>query len=257
MLKKIIVNADDWGLHSSINEAIVDGVNIGCINGISVCVNGTASDINTLRYLYQKGIRIGLHLTWVGEPWLTKKVQFHNWKNFLIAYLLNKKNFINDIIIESEAQLNKLVEAGIIPSHIDSHQHLHVLPELWEYVNLVALKIDNCNVRSCYVKDRKWIKKGVSGKMLQKFASKNFNEEQSFFSCAGIKYSGNNTLATIKKEINENSSNFIELIVHPGKSNQELSSKFPKWNYNWEAEYHLLMSPEFIPFITRSGYLFV
>ena len=256
-MKKIIVNADDWGLHSSINEAIVDGVNIGSINGISVCVNGQATDIKTLRYLYQKGIRIGLHLTWVGEPWLTKKVQFSNWKNFIIHYLLNKKNFIKDIIIESEAQLNKLVEAGIIPSHIDSHQHLHVLPELWEHVNLVASKIDNCNVRSCYVKDRNWIKNGILGKMLQKFANKNCDEEQFFFSCAGIKYSGNNTLSTIKKEINENSSDSLELILHPGKNNNELRSKFPKWNYNWEGEYELLKEPEFMSYLTERGYVFI
>lgn len=254
-MKNLLVNADDWGLHSSINQAIIDCVNKGSVNSISVSVNGQNPDMKALKELYKKGVHIGLHLTWVGEPWITKKTTITNWQFFFIYYIKNKKKFLKSLMYESEIQLNRLLDVGIIPNHIDSHQHLHAIPKIWEYVNLIASNFRTCRVRSCYVENKNWTKRGMSGTCLQKLAQHNTKTETTFFKCAGIRYSGNNSLSNLTLELNENTSDFLELIVHPGKSNERLNRKYSNWNYNWENEYNILMSHDFINLINSNNYL--
>ena len=254
-MKKLLVNADDWGLHPSINQAIIDCANIGSVNSVSVSVNGQTLDMKALKDLYEKGIHIGLHLTWVGEPWITKKINILNWQDFLIYYIINKKSFLKSLMSESEIQLNTLLNAGIIPSHIDSHQHLHAIPKIWQYVNSMASNFSACRVRSCCVDNENWTKRGMSGTCLQKLAHHNTKTETTFFKCAGIRYSGNNSLSNLTLELNENISDFLELIVHPGKSNEKLNQKYSNWNYNWANEYNTLMSSDFLLLIKGNNYV--
>ena len=46
----------------------------------------------------------------------------------------------DEIQDEFEQQILKLKSKGIKISHIDSHQHIHLLPGIWKIINLLALK---------------------------------------------------------------------------------------------------------------------
>ena len=76
----ILVNADDFGLHRDINRGILDCVERGRVQSVSFSPIGRAIDWPKLAELARQGVRTGIHVTLVGEPWGTDGRLFKNWK---------------------------------------------------------------------------------------------------------------------------------------------------------------------------------
>ena len=66
-MKQLIINADDFGLHPSVNQAIIQGHTFGLITSTSLMPGATAfEDAVQLAAAYPE-LGIGVHLTLVGE----------------------------------------------------------------------------------------------------------------------------------------------------------------------------------------------
>lgn len=138
---KIIINADDLGMSADVNDAIENAIKEGCISSSTIIANAPAfEDAIRIAKLYPH-ISFGLHLNIDEFSPLTESSVFA--KNGMIngggcfkkEYLLKTEARINDDLMvaiynEWKAQIEKVIKAGVIPSHLDSHEHTHGIFDL-------------------------------------------------------------------------------------------------------------------------------
>ena len=249
----LLVNADDFGLHASVNSAIADCVDFGSVNSVSVIANGAAPNFELLHKFVQNGIFVGIHITWIEEPWLTNSMFISSWKVLFKKMILGGKEFQLKMQQEAEAQMARFLEAGIYPDHIDSHQHVHHFASAWNIVSDLKKKYAVKRIRVAHVKSPLLLRKNISGFTLNGLAGLKQQQNNSFY-CAGIKYSGNYNTLLFERELHNASGSDTELIVHPGKSNVELNKIYPNWNYHWEEEFTALMKDSFIRSIGENNF---
>ena len=137
--QNIFIVADDLGLAPVVNEGIFFAFKNRLINGASLMANGEAFDDAVQRIKDAPSSNIGIHLVLVEEKSLTQIKSPKNYKTFFVRYLLCliKKNEIEK---ECEAQIRKILGAGIKPQFINSHQHLHLLPGIFDIIISLAKK---------------------------------------------------------------------------------------------------------------------
>lgn len=131
---KLIINADDFGASENVNRAIVQAFQENLISSATIMTNmpglEEACGLIERHDLYG---RIGIHLNLTEGYPITKKMsmckkfcdangKFKFQRNRL--FWLDKENK-KIVYNEFEAQLNKLLDKNIIPTHIDSHHHYH------------------------------------------------------------------------------------------------------------------------------------
>ena len=137
-MKKLIVNADDFGLHTEVNKAVIKGYQKGCIRSTSLMPTGAAVEEACELARGNPGLGIGIHITLVAErPVLpVEKVAtlvdengyFHaDHMVFIKKYLLGEIDK-GQLYAECEAQISRAMSLGLNITHLDSHQHLHTLP---------------------------------------------------------------------------------------------------------------------------------
>lgn len=124
-MKKIIINADDYGLSKEFNRGIIELITKEIVKSVTVMINR--------KYVFPEelmkfpDLSIGLHL--------------------------EEKNFTNsEDFFESQIKKFKFVFKSL-PSHLDGHQHCHLKKENRQIVIKLALKY-NLPVRSRYLKGR-------------------------------------------------------------------------------------------------------
>jgi hopanoid biosynthesis associated protein HpnK len=139
-MKQLIVNADDFGLTAGVNQAIIEGHQDGLISSTTLMANGEAfaSAVALSRQAPRLGVGIHLNLT-EGKPVAppSSVSSLINGRGFFArkpaglwrAMLLGRVRAA-EIERELQAQIEKVVAAGIAPTHLDSHKHVHALPEL-------------------------------------------------------------------------------------------------------------------------------
>lgn len=133
----IIANADDLGLNSTVNSAIVQCFKRGYINSASIMTNSPVfNDTVSLIEGEPEVKNLGVHID---------LVEFRPLTEFEDKQLLNQAGYWNlnpansklkflkkgaKQIIENEiyAQIEKAISAGLNPIHLDSHYHMHTLP---------------------------------------------------------------------------------------------------------------------------------
>jgi len=132
-----IVNADDLGLNSMTNLAIVKSLLSGDVSSATIMSNMPAFD-EACSLLAQHKIHdcIGIHLNLAGGPPLTSLIsrlpRFCNDQGYfdfkLPRRVLRLKSYEGEALYqEMDAQVERVLKAGIRPTHVDSHQHIHTV----------------------------------------------------------------------------------------------------------------------------------
>jgi predicted glycoside hydrolase/deacetylase ChbG (UPF0249 family) len=134
---RLIINADDIGLHPAVNRAVLSLAKFGTMTSASVMANGLYFDeIPELK----NHISLGAHLNILrGKPisdpkeipsLVTEKNQFiGDYKTLYLKYLTRKLN-VQEVKHEWRNQILKLKAMDIPISHIDSEKHTHAWPQL-------------------------------------------------------------------------------------------------------------------------------
>lgn len=130
---KVIVNADDFGMSRSTNEAIDYAFRNGIINRTTIMVTGTECEDAMKRALNGSYAgSVGLHLHLDGANSLTQDIREYNlsspsfWKKTRNRIFIPDRGLRNAIRAEIEAQMQSYVELGCTLMHIDSHHHRHL-----------------------------------------------------------------------------------------------------------------------------------
>lgn len=151
MTWSVIINADDFGLTDGVTRGIVEAMAQGVVSSTTAmtCVDGAQQRVTALRS--QCRGRVGLHLQ------LTAGVPCRHPDE--IPSLVGDDGCFpasssglgdpqpDDILLEWQAQIERLRHWGIEPSHLDSHHHVHMLPQILPSFEQIA-KTHDLPVRS-------------------------------------------------------------------------------------------------------------
>src|ERR1700694_1037905 len=85
---RLLVNADDLGLHTDIDRGILECIEHGRVQSVFFSATGRTADWNKLRELIRHGVRVGLHVVLVGEPWASDGRLLRGWKDLVKQLLL-------------------------------------------------------------------------------------------------------------------------------------------------------------------------
>lgn len=147
-MKKLIVNADDFGLTEGINQAILDGHNNGIITSTTLMVNGMAFDSAVAACLAAPSLGVGVHLNLTqGRPVslpskvpsiVTSEGSFYPSPGGLAWQILKRRVRLGDVETEFRSQIDKAASAGVRITHLDSHKHVHLIPPVFSIVVKLA-----------------------------------------------------------------------------------------------------------------------
>jgi len=140
-VRRLIVNADDFGLTLGINRAILDAHAAGMVTSATLMANGPAfaAAVNDAR---ASGLCVGCHVVLVdGVPVLEaarvptllgdhSAGRLRDGFGGLAFGALRSKLAPEEIQAEATAQIQKLQAAGVAVTHVDTHKHVHMLPQV-------------------------------------------------------------------------------------------------------------------------------
>ena len=134
-MRQLIVNADDFGFTSDVNAGIVHAHTHGVLTAATLMANGDAfEDAVRLAHQYPT-LDVGCHLVLVqGDSVLDGKPLARTLSQVVQRHLQRRLHAYR----EMRAQIEKIVSAGIRPTHLDSHKHTHILPEVFAAVIRLA-----------------------------------------------------------------------------------------------------------------------
>ncbi len=141
----LVVTADDFGCSASVNKAVAMACDRGVLTAASIVAGGDAfAEAVDLAARYPS-LSVGLHITLSdGRPVLPPADipgLVNNEGRFRmspmragITYWRLRKHLAGQIEAEVKAQFDKVEKAGIHPTHVDCHHHLHMHPLLFDII---------------------------------------------------------------------------------------------------------------------------
>jgi predicted glycoside hydrolase/deacetylase ChbG (UPF0249 family) len=160
MLRQLVVNADDLGLTVGVNDGIFDAHDLGILTSASLFAAAPATADAVRRARTRPSLGVGVHLAVVdGAPALPAAEvpslvgadgRFRpSWKPFIVA-LLRGQIAVGEVERELAAQIERVIGAGIRPTHLDAHKHVHGHPRLFAIVARLAVRFGIPVVRVPY-----------------------------------------------------------------------------------------------------------
>jgi hopanoid biosynthesis associated protein HpnK len=138
-VRRLIVNADDFGFTSGVNRAIVEAHSRGVVTSSTLMANGpTFAEAAQLAKTIPK-LSIGCHVVLIdGQPVLgveqlpslTNGSAFHDRLIAFAGRAIAGGIDADEITAEATAQIRKIQSTGIVVSHIDTHKHTHLFPKI-------------------------------------------------------------------------------------------------------------------------------
>src|SRR5207302_571694 len=113
-MKRLIVNADDFGFTRDVNAGIVQAHRRGILTATTLMANGAAFEDAVRLARETPALDVGCHLMLVGAPGLPATVG-----QLLKALLMRRINVYAELV----RQVRRILESGIQPSHLDTHKH--------------------------------------------------------------------------------------------------------------------------------------
>ena len=259
---RLIVNADDLGLHPKIDDGIFAAHQNGIVTSATLLVTGrnAASAVERAK---QAKLPLGLHLCLTSHltpaapthavRWLAPGGRFrHSWAELAAAWaarLVPK----DEVRRELRAQLEKARALGAHVDHLDSHQHVHWLPglvELWEelaFENKLPLRGPNAQPRPfAWLYPAGALKEALLGTMSQR--ADKIGSPRTW----GIAESGRLGRELLVSLLRRLPVGTHELVCHPGKHPGKVPEQ-PTWHYGWELELEALCSAQARQVVNERG----
>ena len=133
--KQLVVNADDFGFTPDVNRGIVDAHRRGILTATTLMANGAAFDDAVRLARETPTLDIGCHLVLVGDRSLVTGKPYPLTVTQLLAALARREIRPYE---EISAQVRHILNAGIRPTHLDTHKHTHLAPPVLDAVARVS-----------------------------------------------------------------------------------------------------------------------
>lgn len=243
---KIIVNADDCGANDCVNQHIRNAIIAEKITSTTVMANMPGLDGAIKLYKdFSNQVSFGVHLNLTeGIPLVYNQELLdkglYKEKNDSIVFNCNPYrnrlfsfSVMNGLKKELETQIERLLDNGLNPSHIDSHHHIHTAPSFWAIVPYLAKKYkinrfrrmrNLLNGGGTDIRREIWTW-GVKMQNRELRTTRYFTSMEEY-------------LPMLEKRVRGDYS--VELMCHPGGDRQELEDRYLKCIY--DSQYFELMS---------------
>jgi predicted glycoside hydrolase/deacetylase ChbG (UPF0249 family) len=237
-LKSLIVNADDFGFTRDVNQGIVEAHRNGILTATTLMATGGAFDDAVRLAKENPRLDVGCHLVLVGSEGFPDTVP-----QLVMAV---RRMPVYELLA---AQVRKIVDAGIAPTHLDTHKHTHLLPRVLDAVARISHEFRIPWVRRPFDFPMEaggigWKKRAVSsafgavrGRFERVLSAHGCRSTDHF---AGFQMTGNYDAAYLEALIRELPEGSTEFMCHPGRCTDELRSQKTRLKESREAELRAL-----------------
>jgi len=255
------VNADDFGFTPDVNEGIVEAHRRGILTATTLMANGEAFE-DALRWARETpSLDIGCHLVLVQGSSLLSGKPYPATLTKLVAALVRREIQPYE---ELKAQVRRIVDAGITPSHLDTHKHTHLAPPVLDAVAQLSQEFGIPWVRRPfdfpmtalrgYVPSAKRFTSDALGllrlrfhRVLERHACRTTDH------FAGFQITGRFRTAELVQLLEILPEGSTELMVHPGKYGEALQRAVTRLKESREHELAALTAPETRAALDRLG----
>ncbi len=267
---KLIVHADDFGLSEKINDGILHAHRHGILTSASIMANGKAIEHAMRICRSVPTLDVGVHLTLVEElPVLPREQipslvngegRFHRHAMTFLKKYVTGRIRLPDVRRELEAQVKKVLGYGISVSHLDSHQHLHILPQILSITVALAREYGIPAIRLPYETPRFYMlgSREIFSRLPQllglnlfcRLGEKTIPLRTAHF--VGFFFGGNLQKKNLHKALQcLPSAETCELMCHPGL--EDAITPYRHWRYHWAEELLALTDPKIADFLSAKG----
>lgn len=281
-MRRLIVNADDFGFTSGVNRAIVEAHTHGIVTSSTLMAKGRAFDDAVSLAKNLPDLSVGCHVVLIdGEPVLGGKklpsltesnssdTRFRDGLKLFIARSIAGRLDAEQIEAEASAQIRKLQSAGIRVSHIDTHKHTHLFPAVLKPLLRAARSCGvsavrnpfgpRCPLRSSELLARpglwtRYFEMRILGALASKFRDAARRADmQTPDGTLGIEVTG-----TLDEKLFRSIAALIpegtwEFVCHPGYNDEDLKSANTRLRESRETELRVLTMPAARQILSHQG----
>ena len=259
--KQLVVNADDFGFTPDVNAGIVEAHRRGILTATTLMAKGMAFE-DALRLARETPtLDIGCHLVLIGGHSLVTGKAYPATVAQLVAALARREIRPYE---ELQSQIQRILEAGIVPTHLDTHKHTHLAPPVLDAVALLSEQFDIRWVRRPFDFPLTALRGAVP--RLKRLTSdalgllrRRFHRVLERHGCrttdhfAGFQITGRFRTAELVQLLESLPEGSTELMVHPGRCGEALRHAPTRLKESREHELAALVSAEARAAIERAG----
>lgn len=153
-MKRLIINADDFGLTRGVNRAIAEAHQRGVVTSATLMAGGPEFDEAVALARSLPRLSIGCHVDLIQLapisspaqiPTLAAGANFRSGFARFARAALRHRLSAEEISIEAAAQMRRLQSAGLTLTHFDTHKHTHLFPQVLRPLLQAA---NQCGIRA-------------------------------------------------------------------------------------------------------------
>jgi chitin disaccharide deacetylase len=279
--RNLIVNADDLGWTAGVNRGIAEAHRKGIVTSASLLANGGAfaEAVELARDL--SGLGVGVHLNLNDGPPVAPREsvpslvneagEFEGGPDGLLLKIATRGLSMREVEIEWGAQISKARDAGIEPTHLDGHKHVHMLPGLFDIalrlakrygIGAIRVSHEASSLRAALSTGERRaavvLKQGVQArglKLLARDARK--QAERAGVSTAdyfcGIAQTGELTNEGVARLLRSLPEGTTELMCHPGYADDALRKTSTRLQGSRQKEVEILTDKEIRNLVASQG----
>ena len=281
-MRNLIVNADDLGWTEGVNRGIVEAHRKGLVTSTTLLANGRAFDSGIEAARENPELGIGVHLNLSDGPPTVPPDQVPSLLNAageldggpesLLLRIASRSLLLDEVEREWDAQIRRIREAGIPPTHLDGHKHVHMLPGLFELalrlakkhgIRAIRVAHEESSLRSALSAGASpnpgvVMKQGVQARGLKlltrdarRLADRNGITTSDYF--CGIAQTGQLTREGIEEFLEKLPEGTTELMCHPGYVDAELRKTATRLQDSRKTELDILTDPQVRKIVAKRG----
>jgi len=273
MDRRIIINADDFGLCEGVNRAVAEAHIDGILTSATIMTSMPAA-ANAVKIAKQlPGLGIGVHLNLTEGPLVSMDTdaqiladsdgQLTHSTTALSFYSLVSRRFRNAIKTELAAQIRWVLERDLRPTHLDSHKHIHSFPAIYPLVCDLARQFEIPAIRFAYepksFSDVSWPQSTKAGRkkarLIRIMARINRIQNTDFFKTdmlLGVAHTGNINASFFRAVASYNRATVAEIMTHPGFTDGLENCKTTLIQQR-KSEFDTLCSEKTRQYLTKAG----
>lgn len=269
-MKQLIVNADDFGYTRGVNAGIVRAFREGVVTSTTIMANGDAFEEAVKCAQANPELGVGCHLVLVGgkcvaaAKYVSSLADSEGRLPSSLPSLLSRLSTgsLRPEAIQSElrAQVERVMAAGLQPTHFDSHKHAHAHPRVMEVVVNVADEFGVRRIRNPFEDMRALLRpsfragvsswkqrvtalvSGMNAPGFQRLVNSHGMRTPDHF--MGVAATGRLNRQAILSMIVALPDGVTELMCHPGEYDEELEKSPTRLKLERETELKGLTDPD-------------
>ena len=247
--KRLVVNADDFGFTRDVNAGIVEAHRSGILTATTLMATGDAFDDAVRLAREIPSLDIGCHLVLVGAPGFPGTIP-----ELVRSVALGRIKIYEELV----RQVRRIADAGLNPTHLDTHKHTHLLPPVLDAVARISEEFRIPWVRRPFDFPLQPGGVGWTNRMMRLMGGR-FGSALARHHCrstdwfAGFRLTGKYRTGDLAELIRALPDGVTEFMCHPGHCGPELRSARTRLKESREAELRALTAPEVRDALAEAG----